>query len=263
MTDHSAARTAKRRIWLVAGALVVTAGMAAGSLYLWAWVGAQTESQHQTYPRAATRVEVDADAVDVTVVAGEPGRVVVERHLRWSFGKPEVREVWDGGTLRVSAGCRSAPRLPGCAVRYRIEVPVRADVEARTSSGALSVSGIDGDLRLSTTSGHLDVDGLGGSLWARASSGGIRATGLRSPEVDVGSTSGATELAFADDPRQVTASVRSGDFAMRVPAGTGPYAVLLSVKSGVRSVDVDQSGQAANRIDVESLSGDVRIQYEK
>ncbi|GGP78172.1 DUF4097 family beta strand repeat-containing protein [Saccharothrix coeruleofusca] len=262
MTEHGTA-LARRRIWLVTGAIVVTAAMVLGSLYLWSWVGVQTESQHQTYQREASRVEVDTDAVDVAVVAGQPGRVVVHRELSWSFGKPEVREVWDGGTLRVSAGCRSAPRLPGCSVRYRIEVPARTAVEARTSSGALSVDGLDGDLRLSTTSGSLTADRLGGVLWARASSGGIRATGLRSPEVDVGSTSGPTELVFAEDPRQVTASVRSGDFAMRVPPGTGPYAVLLSVKSGNRAVEVDQSGEAANRIDVESLSGDVRIQYDE
>jgi hypothetical protein len=261
MSEHTVVRRGRRRIWLALGALVVLFGLVVGGLYLWSWVGSQSESQHQTYERDVTRVEVDTKAVDVTMVAGQAGRVVVDRDIKWSFGKPEIREIWTGGTFRVTAGCRSAPQLPGCSVHYRIEVPAGVSVDAQTSSGALSVTGINGDLRLSTSSGALVADHLGGALWARASSGGITATGLRSSTVDVASSSGGTDLGFASDPHQVTASVRSGDFTMKVPRQGGPYSVILSVKSGTRVVDVEQSDAAANHINVESLSGNVRIQY--
>jgi hypothetical protein len=261
MSEHTVVHRGRRRIWLALGALVVIFGLVVGGLYLWSWVGSQTESQHQSYDRDISRIEVDTKAVDVTLVAGRPGHVVVDRDLKWSFGKPEIREIWDGGTLRVTAGCRSAPQLPGCSVRYRIEVPAGVSVDAQTSAGSLSVTGIDGDSRLSTSSGALVADKLGGALWARASSGTITATGLRSSTVDVASSSGATDLRFTSDPRQVTANVRSGDFTMRVPQRSGPYSVILSVKSGTRAVDVEQSNAAQNHINVESLSGNVRIQY--
>ncbi|MEU4745857.1 hypothetical protein AB0G02_36085, partial [Actinosynnema sp. NPDC023658] len=64
-------------------------------------------------------------------------------------------------------------------------------------------------------------------------------------------------------PREVTANVRSGDFDMRVPRDGERYAVVLSVESGVRVVDVEQDGSARNRIDVQSRSGDVRIRYDE
>jgi hypothetical protein len=261
MSEHTVVHRGRRRVWLALGALVVIFGLVVGGLYLWSWVGSRTESQHQTYDRDISRIEVDTQAADVVMVAGQRGRVVVDRDLRWSFGKPEVRETWDGGTLRVTAGCRSAPQLPGCSVHYRIEVPAGVSVEARTSAGSLSVTGIDGDSRLSTSSGSLVADKLGGALWARASSGTITGTGLRSSTVDVASSSGGTDLRFVSDPHQVTASVHSGDFTMRVPQRTGPYSVILSVKSGSRAVDVEQSNTAQNHINVESLSGNVRIQY--
>lgn len=259
----TAVHRGRRRVWLVAGALAVTAGLVLGGLYLWAWIGNRSEAQHQTYERTAARVEVDTKAVDVTVVAGDSDRVVVDRELRWSFGKPQIREVWDGDALRISAECPSAPRLPGCSVRYRIEVPRNAAVDAHTTSGSLSVTGVDGELRLATSSGRLTADGVGGALWASAQSGDIVATGLRSETVDVSSSSGGAALGFAGAPRQVTANVRSGDFEMRVPRTGGPYAVVLSVESGARVVDVEQDGAARNRIDVESRSGDVRIQYDE
>ncbi|MFD0206911.1 MULTISPECIES: DUF4097 family beta strand repeat-containing protein [Saccharothrix] len=235
MSAQTTAGHRGRRAWLVAGALSVTAGLVLGGLYLWSWIGNRSEGQHQTYARSAARVEVDTKSVDVTVVAGRSDRVVVDRELRWSFGRPVIREVWDGDVLRISAECPSAPRLPGCSVRYRIEVPRAAAVQARTTSGSLSVTGVDGELRLTTNSGRLTADGVGGALWASAQSGDIVATGLRSETVDVSSTSGRSALGFAGTPRVVTANVRSGDLDLRVPRGGGPYAVLLSVQSGART----------------------------
>ncbi|GAA3849219.1 hypothetical protein GCM10022243_14000 [Saccharothrix violaceirubra] len=261
MDERTAEHRAGRPVWLVAGALAVTAGLLLGGLYLWAWIGNRTESQHQVYDRAAGRVEVDSGSVDVELVAGRSDRVVVDRELNWSFGRPTVREVWDGSTLRISARCPSSPRLPGCSVRYRVEVPARVAVDARTSSGVLSVVGLTGDLRLTTTSGRITADDVGGALWARVQSGDLVGSGLRTDSIDVAATSGGADLRFAEVPDQVKANVRSGDFVMRVPRGGGPFAVLLSVESGTRIVDVEQNSTASRKIDVESRSGDVRIQY--
>jgi DUF4097 and DUF4098 domain-containing protein YvlB len=55
-----------------------------------------------------------------------------------------------------------------------VETPATLDLEARTSDGALRISGVQGTLDLHTSDGAVDVSDVGGSLRLQASDGSIR-----------------------------------------------------------------------------------------
>jgi hypothetical protein len=55
-----------------------------------------------------------------------------------------------------------------------VETPRSVDLDARTSDGGLSVSGIQGSLQLHTSDGGVDVEDVGGSLRLTSSDGSIR-----------------------------------------------------------------------------------------
>ena len=55
-----------------------------------------------------------------------------------------------------------------------VETPASLDLEAKTSDGALRVSGVDGNLQLRTSDGAVDVEDASGSLHLTASDGSIK-----------------------------------------------------------------------------------------
>ncbi|HEY1984554.1 MAG TPA: DUF4097 family beta strand repeat-containing protein [Terracidiphilus sp.] len=69
--------------------------------------------------------------------------------------------------IRISIGNHHEPRVT-------VESPNSADLEARTSDGALKASGLEGTLVLHTGDGSIDVADAGGSLRLTSSDGSIR-----------------------------------------------------------------------------------------
>ena len=55
-----------------------------------------------------------------------------------------------------------------------VETPASLDLEAKTSDGALKISGVEGNLQLRTSDGAVDVEDVGGSLHLTASDGSIK-----------------------------------------------------------------------------------------
>lgn len=55
-----------------------------------------------------------------------------------------------------------------------VDTPTRLDLEARTSDGALKVSGVQGNLELHTSDGAVDIQDVGGSVRLTASDGSIK-----------------------------------------------------------------------------------------
>jgi DUF4097 and DUF4098 domain-containing protein YvlB len=60
------------------------------------------------------------------------------------------------------------------APHVTVESPSHLDLEARTSDGALTISGVDGNLELHTSDGAVDVSDVAGSLRLTASDGSIK-----------------------------------------------------------------------------------------
>src|SRR5690606_11812365 len=131
--------------------------------------------ESKTYLAMVDQIAIELDAGDVIVVPGEqPGIVSVTRRIAWSYQRPEITERWDGQTLRISADCGfwllAGPR---CGVTYTLQVPIHAAVQARTTTGDITVSGIQGALQLTASSGDIRVTGAGSELGLHTTTGDI------------------------------------------------------------------------------------------
>jgi hypothetical protein len=58
--------------------------------------------------------------------------------------------------------------------RLTVDTPVALDLDARTSDGALKVSGVQGTLELHTSDGAVDIEDVGGAVRLTASDGSIK-----------------------------------------------------------------------------------------
>jgi Toastrack DUF4097 len=251
--------------WRAAAAAFTLAVIVAGVLVAWNVWGVpfamQTETQHQSYDHEITTLVFrDFRSSDIVVQAGEPGRVQVQRDLRWNGAKPGFAESWEGETLTVSHGCTGFA-MNQCSIRYTVKVPPSVAVEAEASSGDVRVSNVTGALRVSTTSGDVTISGATGQVTIATTSGDVRTDDLGSGQVGVTTTSGDVDLVFSVAPQAISVEVTSGDTKVRVPKDRVPYRVDVQTTSGDRNLSVDQSQEAGRAISVHATSGDVTIGY--
>jgi hypothetical protein len=143
--------------WRAAGSAFAVLLLATGSVSGAFWLARHTEVQDQAYGRPVTRLELDTGGGDVTLLPGGPG-VIVHRHLTWSYAKPTIREVWEGGTLRVTVHCALVIVGPLCAVNYVLRVPATVrDVVVATSSGDVALRFAAAPTRVQVRTGSGDV----------------------------------------------------------------------------------------------------------
>jgi hypothetical protein len=81
-------------------------------------------------------------------------------------------------------------------VRVTVETPAQLTLQAKTSDGNLTLSGLQGDLNLTTGDGNVDLDHVSGNLRIRSGDGRVKVTDA------AGSIDAHTgELAAARQPR--------------------------------------------------------------
>jgi hypothetical protein len=264
-TDSVDKRVRFSRNWLVVGGLTAAVGIAACAVVVReAFVdssGPNTEQQHQTYPGAITRIEVDLASGNLTIGRGALGEVSVNRVLRWDRAKPTITETADGATLRITEVCEYAHR---CETDYTLAVPESVVVQTHVSAGDLALRDNTADVDLAVDSGRITLDNLGGKIHARTNSGEIRGTGIRSQQVGVQSGSGAIALSFADAPTTVEATADVGDIRIRVPntaPDSGGYRVQTDTNVGTRDVTVNQEQNATRSIAAHTSTGNVSVGY--
>lgn len=161
----------------------------------------------------------DRHASEYNLVESQSGNhVEFSLHERQRFG------------MHMNFGNRRGPQLT-------IETPAALDLEARTGDGALSVSGIHGDMQLHVGDGALSVEDVAGALHIQASDGSIRihnAAGTLDSRSSDGSvridgrfsgtqiklSDGSLDLTLAEGSRLTTASsieASDGSVTVRVP----------------------------------------------
>ncbi|WP_283134233.1 DUF4097 family beta strand repeat-containing protein [Rhizohabitans arisaemae] len=228
-----------RRLWAVAGGVVLGFTVTACVVTLLSWMWRQSEIQRHEYRRPA-QLRIEVKDTEVTVLASGRDTVTVERRLTWAVGKPVAEEAWQGDTLRLSLDCPPEPQLPGCAATYRIWVPSGLPIIAHTSSGPVRLVNLNGPVRVRTESGDVSADRLG------------------PVSADVGTDSGDVLLEFAGLPHDVTARSTTGDVVIAVPPEQG-YDVRAVAAGELRSVDVRVDPTAPTRIEATSEHGGVSI----
>lgn len=136
---------------------------------------------------------------------------------------------------------------------YYIKVPHNCDLNLRTSSGDMWITGVtgtlllqtsSGDLRLkqlggnvliNTTSGDTDIDGMEGKLAARTASGDLRTRNLSLQEVGAATVSGDLHLDLVRLPTS-SADIRtvSGDLNIYMPSDARFKLEVHTISGSVR-----------------------------
>lgn len=215
----------------------------------------QTDRERRVFAvTAGSAVDVSNVAGEVRIAAGADGRVVVDsvRRGRSRGDEPrlEMRQVGNRVVVRVT-GTRSN-RTSG-SVDITVTAPRDAAVVARSVSGSVGLTGLDGETRLETVSGDVEVTRaanltlaktVSGTVTVRQSasagtmtlgtvSGSVVASDLKARGLDAATVSGAVRLVRVDAQRVLGKSV-SGGVEFEGPIGAGGRFEFTSHSGDVR-----------------------------
>lgn len=165
----------------------------------------------------------------VSVKPGEAGVVKIKETRHLDDGNPEYTEILVGqnSSGKVMAKVSMPDTFFGffnrrpLRVDFEIEAPVETNVQVKMVSGAVEVSGLNGEMDLRTVSGSMTVANLSGRLDLDTVSGSIRGTNLTG-DARVTVVSGKIDLRGCDFP-SLRAKVVSGKAAVETKFGEGPY----------------------------------------
>ncbi|UBU12129.1 DUF4097 domain-containing protein [Nonomuraea gerenzanensis] len=254
-----------RALWLAAGAVATVVALTLSTVALWQGFGearTPTDVTMRSIPfdGRELRIQAGKGQVDLMILSGRAGELLIQRALRWTRDRPTVTEDWDAasGTLRLDAVCpgHDQPRGPICRADYVVQVPPETTLEAGTSGGRLRVDDLFGDLRLTTVSGDVRVNALAGDLWVRTGTGHVQGDGLRSARADVEVGSGDVQLAFRSAPSEVKAIVRTaGDIDLYVP----PNLYDVTAEGANTTLDVRRASGASRKVTVRAPEGLVSV----
>lgn len=261
-------------------ALLAVGGVAAFVFIGWgAWtlvnLFGQTSYQRElTLAASSGRLQVDLPG-RVTVEPGPGSDVHVVERVRYGTFRPRFTEEVTAEGLSVRAEC--AWVMPNCAVDAVITVPADLPVDATSSGGDITVSGLTGPVRLDSSGGGIEASGLTGPVVASSSGGGVtvtglygpveldssgggvRATGLHSREVTARSSGGSVHLVFDTAPEWVSADSSGGGVEIGLPRVDGGYKVNAESSGGETHTDVPTDPTSRRLVEAHSSGGDVRV----
>jgi hypothetical protein len=201
--------------------------------------GTSTDEQSYQIDQPVDALVVDARAAAITVEAGD-GPVTVTERFRYAEDRPRTAHRVEATTLTLTeTGCGGGNVR--CEVEYRIRVPAATRSEVTAKAGAVTLTGLAGDVRVTTEAGA------------------VRGSGLAGREVTVNSRAGATELEFTKAPTALAVGTEVGAVSLRLPPGVA-YAVTVATEVGRSKVSVDQDPGSAHRIEVRTKAGAVTVE---
>ncbi|MFG2821198.1 hypothetical protein ACGFX4_17445 [Kitasatospora sp. NPDC048365] len=251
--------TAARGWRLVAG-LVLAVAVLAGATLAWSQLAQQEERHRQSYSEPIHTVEVDGGAADVTVSAGDDGRVVVNDLVGWVLGRPTVSQEVTGDTLKVSVDCPRGTAVLGCAATVDITVPASTALRVATRSGRAAIHGVSGEVHASTEEGRLELRDLAGRLWVKTDSGQIDGKGLSSPTVELAADSGQSVLDFARPPEAVKARLASGPLIVGLPDDGAGYRIdFLTIDGRLAVARGIEDATAPRLLDLSTATAPINI----
>lgn len=138
--------------------------------------------------------------------------------------------------------------------RVTVETPEELDLDARTSDGALKVSGVNGSVQLHTSDGSVDVSEVAGSLHLTASDGSVRIHNVTGT-LDSHSSDGHAEI----DGKFTALQVHTSDGALDLTLDEGTQLASAShveISDGRLTLRVPRTLSAD--LDVHSGDGGIR-----
>jgi hypothetical protein len=176
------ARRASPWWWLVAVCAAVL-GVTATAMAVWWAASSQTREVAYDVRGPLATLELDLEDASVTIVGGATGPVHVQRTEEFAFGRrPDRTRELDGDSLRIGSHCPDT-MIGTCRAAYRINVRDNVQLDVRTTSGNVRISGLSGSAQIDTRSGAITVDGFCGfRLSAISASGDVQGAAECSPD---------------------------------------------------------------------------------
>lgn len=166
-------------------------------------------------------IELDYDADDIRLLAGEEGQVVVKEYLSRNKEKYYAQTVESERSLLISEGKR--PRLSEFDSYIELYIPptYRGNLSLHSTSGTIENGPLTlaGNLKLDTTSGVIRAHSLAAdSIQLETTSGQMKGSDLTSEKVSAVSTNGPVKLEKINAPLFITETT-GGDTVVKDAAG--------------------------------------------
>ena len=174
---------------------------------------------------------------NITVTGGSGSSTSVTEQATYSKTRPDTTRTISGKTLTVTYNC---PTQLVCAVAYTVQVPRGVTVRAQASAGAVTLSG------------------LAGNVTATAKVGIIYATGLSGSAVSLTAYGGGISASFTSAPATLRAVARVGTVDLHVP-GSVAYKVSADAHVGHAEVGVRQSSSSRHVITATTDVGSINV----
>jgi hypothetical protein len=243
--------------------IAISVALILGGAY-WALTGLTegTKNSQTSYPVHDSSLLVKGGSATVEVRPGDGTEIKVDRQFERNVFGSEPSEKYNEGEGRLELNGGGCGFLSfGCKTTYVLTVPRDLNLTVESSSGDMTVSGIEGVTELKSSSGDIEVHDVSGPLDLKSSSGDLEADGLGSTSVTAHSSSGSTSLEFSVAPQTVEAKTSSGDVSIRIPSGPETYKVDTDTSSGDEAANVNNDPKATRTITAKTSSGDVSLEY--
>jgi Toastrack DUF4097 len=253
---------------LVYGIVAAAASVAAGGALERAGVGvapgvgagqfADTLTLEQPIPPNGAFIVSNASGS--TIIRGGAGstvRVVASSHFSFAGQPPDVSLTPSGNSVTLQSSGRGRGGFPfgsGTSVDYAIDVPSGVSVNAQSSSGPITISGVNGDVRASAASGSIQATELQHLSSAQTSSGSINLEGVFTDAANVSASSGMVSIRLLPGSA-INLNVHTGSGSVE------PHGLLLSDGTTRRNELTGAIGTPASgaQLNVQTSSGNISI----
>jgi hypothetical protein len=226
---------------VIVGLLLV---VAAGVISAVVWTTRSTQTVTLTTEAPSGSVRISHSCGPISVREGSAGIVSTRAEIKYLLNRPTVTSTVEGDEVVVAVDCPLASF--GSTVSLVVDVPPGGSVEARTSAGSVTATGVSSELTLSS------------------SAGSVTATDVTSPRVSAESSAGSVSLSFAPsaDPVSIAAQSSAGSVRITVPDVAGvAYNVDAGSSAGSTTVQVRTDPQSERTISARSSAGSVVVAY--
>ena len=203
-------------------------------------------------------LEVDVEVGRVEVVPQEGDEATITRTRRYLFRAPKTSEGLVEGILRVEAEC-DVPIPTGCAVDYRLAVPVGVPIRIRTERGRVSVTDMTGMVEVDAGAGNVRLTRTRGPVKVDTSAGNVEGVDLAAQFLDATTDAGRIRLSIAEPPGRLGLKTGAGNIDVGLPATPGGYRVATDTGAGKVDVTVEQNEGGSRAILATTGAGDIRI----
>jgi hypothetical protein len=208
---------------------------------IWWLVSVRSPMASYSVMNQLTQVDLQLSSGDAAIVGSSSPAVQVRRTDSYSFGHSARERRWvRGGVLHITSRC---PRivLGSCSASYELAIPEGVTVHVRTQSGAVSMTGFNGDATVTTGSGDVDVEAYCGfHLSAASGSGNLHVATACTPQ-SLKLLTGSGDATALVPPGRYRIAATSGERRQRVTGvkddPTAPFTIVVNSARGAVAVE--------------------------